>query len=203
MSVVNEMRRGSPQTDRSGKPKSGSKAGMILLVLLALGAIGAAAYMYLNRAPDYGPTVAIAFTPDRLGKEAAAPLLNQCAKQRTITAPTQSAADTAVMLFIRDKANELADCAYEQPMGVLCDSNNRAFAVATALQMLRNTDPLVEQKGTGRSNSHAMVVRERVVASIGKRARQGELIARDFGEYPPASLQAVFTPGAASNACAK
>lgn len=201
MSVVDEMRSRSAQSGHRG----GSATGLIIGIAAVM-AIGAAAAAYFLKPTGYGPSMAIAFTPDRLGNEASAPLFAQCIATKQM--PRFNTADPVALeqrakLYMRDKAVELAECAYEQNIGALCDANNRAFAVETALQMLKHTDPLVEQNRSSRNASYVMVVRERVIASIGARARKGELIARDFGAYPPASLTEVLAPGAQSNVCAK
>lgn len=201
MSVVDEMRNRSTQPEKRG----GSAAGLIIGIVAVL-AIGAAAAAYMLKPKTYGPSIAIAFTPERLGNEAAAPLFGQCIASKQM--PRFNTADPVALeqrakLYMRDKAVELAECAYEQNIGSFCDPNNRAFAVETAMQMLKHTDPMVEQQKTSRNASHQMVVRDRVIASIGARARQGELIARDFGAFPPAALAEILAPGAQSNVCAK
>lgn len=201
MSVVNEIR------SRSTQPgKSGGSATTIIIGIVAMLAAGAAAAMYFAKSGPAGPTIAIEFTSGRLGKETAAPLFRDCIASKQMprfTAPNAGAMEAVATQYMRDKAVELSECAYEQNIGAFCDPNNRAFAVQTALQMLRHTDPMVEQQKTSRNASHQLVVRDRVIASVAKRARQGELIARDFGMYPHAALNDILALGAASNICAK
>jgi len=195
MSIVNEMR----SRPGGSQSKGGGMMTMLVIVLLLLGVGGGAGY-YLTRPAVPGPGVPVDVSGVRIGDPVAAAVFSQCVATRRMPRITSNA---AVALYIRDHAIDLSDCAFQAEPGALCNADNRGFAVESAIAMINHTDPRVEAKSTSRNAAHIMLVRERVITAIGRRVGQGELVARDFGQYPPASLKAALATPATVDSCAK
>ena len=101
---------------------------------------------------------------------------------------------------------ELADCVYRQNSWTLCDIDNRALAVETASAFIRQAARLAANPPTSRDVQSVLAgnasARERVLGALRERARNGQLIAADFGTLVPAEIKRVLTETRpTANAC--
>jgi hypothetical protein len=101
---------------------------------------------------------------------------------------------------------EIADCVYRQNGRMLCDPNNRAFAVEAAVSLVRQADLVASPqrsdsfaKGQGaEKNSSAKIerdlermrdIKQRVLTALRARLQEGRLIAADFGTFPSGEIK--------------
>lgn len=105
---------------------------------------------------------------------------------------------------------DVADCVFRQNGYVLCDPDNRAFAVEAISAFVRQTQiaaapeksseftrAMASLQGNKRQRlEHAMynvrATRERVLGTLKMRAQEGRLIASDFGFFTPGEVTAAM-----------
>jgi hypothetical protein len=109
---------------------------------------------------------------------------------------------------------KVADCVYGQNARTLCDRDNRALAVEAASSFVRQAE-LADKHGPSgfvkamqavndTKIEDVSVTRDRVVAALRARLREGHLIAKDFGSFPSGEIKRLLqdvTP--MRNACAE
>ncbi len=114
---------------------------------------------------------------------------------------------------------EVADCIYRQNGWMLCDPDNRALAVEAATTLIRQlsaatkadkqADPREKKSFSMSAQERAYALRNadaikaRVLASLRTHAREGRIIAEDFGLFTPSEItQAVKGTKVTRDACA-
>ena len=114
---------------------------------------------------------------------------------------------------------EVADCVYRQNGWVLCDPDNRAFAVEAATTLIRQlstaakTEKFVDPRDLrpfgldGQQRAYALqnagAIKGRVLAGIRTQVSEGRLTAGDFGMFAPSEItQIVRETKATRDACA-
>jgi hypothetical protein len=116
---------------------------------------------------------------------------------------------------------EIADCVYRQNGRMLCDPNNRAFAIEAAVSLLRQADLVAAPersdsfaKGQGaETNRSAKIERDlerlrdikgRVLTALRARLQEGRLIQADFGYFPSGEIKRLLQENKPiRNACAE
>jgi len=108
--------------------------------------------------------------------------------------------------ILASKWGELAECVFNQDATVLCDRNNRALAIESLTNFVRNAGPVIKEAGSASADRHVTQLRalnERVMASFRDHLRHGALIRADFGMFAPETVkQAASTTTPTRNVCA-
>lgn len=164
--------------------------------------------------PQAVATVSIAASSDRIGRAKTAPMLGRCIRARDpdlySDAPadllygalksgsTQSRVRSAFGKPSKDQARNvtewwaaLADCVYQQDGNALCDPDNRALAVEAATSFIRHAKQPPSYPQDDPPEIDLAAVKERVLASLRSRLRNGVLIAADFGFFAPQEISSV------------
>ncbi|MCC6777519.1 MAG: hypothetical protein IT537_12950 [Hyphomicrobiales bacterium] len=211
MSIDQEMRE---QLALSSASSSHSGLLTTILVGVVAFAVGAGAILAwrtisATRSPGVAAVIeppAPTFTGQRLGRAEQAPLLRTCAKIEPGSGMTPEmfyAALTTVNtigriapmvgskeLDIRGQLSEpwrmIAECVFQQNGWALCDVDNRALAVASASALVRNATQVSPSERSRTSGT------QRVLDAVRMRVRNGQLIAADFGYFPPPEIKAIL-----------
>jgi hypothetical protein len=167
---------------------------------------------------DEGPN----FTGKRVGRAATAPLLKMCVTNEMLELAPGADPDPGTLLEILNAAGTaaslkpvfgsrvrrsgarlammwglVADCVYKQNGWQLCDIDNRALAVNAAGAFLRQADLAEKAKAEGSEIQDDDLreigrMRDRVLDTLRLHARNGVLIASDFGTFAPAVVWRVL-----------
>lgn len=179
------------------------------------------------------PAVTIDSSGPRIGRAETAPLLKACVPFAKLGLPREaepgdlyrllqsvtSMSRIAAMAGIKQKAidnaqfaglwADVADCVYRQNGWVLCDPDNRAFAVEAANTLIRqlSTAAKTEKTGDARGDAgpfglnasertyamqNAGAVKNRVLSGVRAQVAEGRLIASDFGMFAPSEISQII-----------
>jgi hypothetical protein len=232
MALIQEMR-GRQTAPPPHQVRSGMLSTVIMAVVaFAIGGLAVTGWKMLPpktvalMTTDASRAAAPVFEGVRLGRSHTAPVLKACMPADLEDMPPQlylktlELGDTQSrvrkMLGAKDPAprgdespgarwGEMADCVFRQNSWALCDIDNRALAVQTAIALARHAanDPdasAVEKAERARLGP----VRDRIFETLRARLRNGELIAADFGSFMTPELKRVIlaTPSE-RNACSR
>ncbi len=180
--------------------------------------------------PQAAASPAPKFSGKRLGEAAQAPLLAACAKgdnfegfgngspQAVYAMLNMMGTATRIGSMVgAEGANSsqlvdywrlIAECVYQQNSWNLCEPNNRAIAVESALAFIRGAAAVAADPPRGRGTAAALrnnaQSRERVLDALRARVRGGYLIADDFGAFRPAEIRTILAETKPiGNGCAK
>jgi hypothetical protein len=105
---------------------------------------------------------------------------------------TLTGMDGPANVLLASKWGELAECVYNQDGAALCDRNNRALAVESVTNHVRNANRALADAGNTSANRHVSQLRalnERVMAALRTQLRDGVVIAADFGMVAPDEIK--------------
>ncbi len=91
--------------------------------------------------------------------------------------------------------SQLVNCIYQQPARSLCDPANRALAIEATVTLARaasEANRMTARDAKGRKDRDLIFeARQTVLARLQERARDGYLVAADFGAEAPAAIRQV------------